>query len=98
MIMIEEKYLEQIKNIIKETVGRDKEIKFFIFGSSLTQNHFGDIDIGILGKIKDKQLRLLVEAFKDSTLPYVVEVIDFSKVSDEFKENVFKQEILWLEL
>ena len=93
--MIKEKYLRQIKKAINQ-VAPEKDLKFFIFGSSLRKDHFGDIDIGVLGNIEEKEIRRLKEKFEDSTLPYFVDIIDFNQVSKEFKDNVFNNKILWI--
>ena len=53
--MIEEKYLQQIKNRIFE-FSQNKNLQVFVFGSSLNKKHFGDIDLGIMGNIKDKDI------------------------------------------
>ncbi|MEA2065399.1 MAG: hypothetical protein U9O66_03875 [Patescibacteria group bacterium] len=44
--MIKEKYLKQIKQKVNK-FNKNKNLKFFIYGSILTKNHFGDIDLGI---------------------------------------------------
>lgn len=93
--MIKEKYLQKIKNIIKEFNGK-KNLKFFIYGSSLKQDHFGDIDIGVLGGADEKEIAALKEKFSDSDLPYNFDVVDFEKVLPEFKNNVFNGQILWI--
>ncbi len=93
--MIKEKYLQQIKEAINQ-VAPEKDLKFFIFGSSLRKDHFGDIDIGVLGNIKEKEIRRLKERFEDSTLPYSVDIIDFNQALKEFKDNVFNNKILWI--
>jgi predicted nucleotidyltransferase len=93
--MIKKKYLDKIKLEIKPIANNNKLAKFFIFGSSLRQDKFGDIDLAVvgasrqvLGEIKDK--------FADSSLPYFVDVVDFSKASAKFKENVLSDKILWI--
>ena len=93
--MIEEKYLEKIKDIINNNLD-NTNLKIFIFGSSLEKKHFGDLDLGIIGEIKDNKIPDLKEKFKESDLPYFVDVVDFNKVSKEFKDNVFNNKILWL--
>lgn len=93
--MIKKKYLQIVKDKINK-FNQNKNLKFFIFGSCLIKKHFGDFDLGIIGNIKDKSLIELKEEFVNSTLPYFVDVINFNKVSDEFKKNIFNNKILWI--
>lgn len=71
-------------------------MKFFIYGSSLVKERFGDIDIGVEGEVDMRDIGALKEAFEESTLPYFVDVVNFNSVSEEFRENVRKQKIVWL--
>ncbi len=93
--MIKEKYLEYLINNINK-FRQNKKIKFFIFGSSLQKEHFGDIDIGVMGDVSDEEIAKLKEEFENSTFPYFVEIINFNKVSNKFKQNVFNNKILWI--
>ena len=87
--MIKEEYLEQIKRKVFE-FSQDKDLKVFVFGSSLNKEHFNDLDLGIMGTIKDKDIWQLKDDFSNSTLPYFVDIINFNKVPENFKNNVFK--------
>ncbi|MCK5061366.1 nucleotidyltransferase domain-containing protein [Candidatus Parcubacteria bacterium] len=93
--MIKEKYLKKIKKKVIQ-FNQGKDLKFFIFGSSLSKKHFGDLDLGVVGNVNDKELYKLKEDFVDSTLPYFVDVVNFNKVEKEFKKNVFDNKILWI--
>lgn len=93
--MIKEKYLNLISEMIIKT-SKDQNLKFFIFGSSLKKKHFGDVDLGVVGKIEKQKIRELKEDFENSTLPYFVDIINFNEVSTEFKNNVFNNDILWI--
>ncbi|MFH1541379.1 MAG: nucleotidyltransferase domain-containing protein [Elusimicrobiota bacterium] len=93
--MIKDKYLQMVKNKIKK-FNQNKNLKFFIFGSSLVKEHFGDFDLGVIGDVDNKDLVELEEEFTNSTLPYSVDIINFNKVSDEFKKNIFNNKILWI--
>ncbi|MFH0755261.1 MAG: nucleotidyltransferase domain-containing protein [bacterium] len=95
--MIKDKYLQIIKSKVNK-FNKDNDIKFFVFGSSLIKEHFGDIDLGVMGDIRDRDLSSLKEGFVNSTFPYFVDIINFNKVSDEFKNNIFnnKNKILWI--
>jgi len=94
--MIKSKYLQEIIKKINQ-LNQNKKLEFFIFGSSLTKDHFGDIDLGVRGDIKQEDIIKLKQSLIDSTLPYFVDVINFNKVSQEFKDNVFNNcRILWI--
>ncbi|MFH1838255.1 MAG: nucleotidyltransferase domain-containing protein [Candidatus Kuenenbacteria bacterium] len=93
--MIKDKYLQIVKNKINK-FNQNKNLKFFVFGSSLIKEHFGDLDLGVMGDIENKELNELKEEFTNSTFPYFVDIINFDKVSDEFKENIFNNKILWI--
>jgi len=93
--MINNKYIGLLKEQIKkEKFG--KSTKFFIFGSSIKRKKFGDIDIGIIGNVREQELRKLEEKFANSTFPYFVDIIDFNKASKSFTNNVLSNKILWI--
>ncbi|OIO17258.1 hypothetical protein COV56_01515 [Candidatus Kuenenbacteria bacterium CG11_big_fil_rev_8_21_14_0_20_37_9] len=93
--MIPARYLEQIKTMLFD-FNQDGKCRFFLFGSSLARSRFGDVDIGVMGKVADKDIGCLREKFRDSTLPYGVDVVDFNKVSKQFKNNVLNNKVLWI--
>ena len=93
--MIKDKYLKQIHETV-DRFSRGRDVKFFIYGSSLVKDRFGDVDIGVEGDVQGVNLGVLREAFEESTLPYFVDVVDFNGVSEEFRNNVKRQETLWL--
>ena len=93
--MVKEKYLKKIKEKVIQ-FNQGKNLKFFIFGSSVNKKHFGDLDLGVMGDINDKELYKLKEDFTESTLPYAVDVVNFNKVEEEFRKNVFNNKILWI--
>lgn len=94
--MIKEKYLIKVREIIDNILGEKKDIKVFLFGSSLEKEHFGDLDIGVMGGIDANLISDLKNKFEESDLPYFVDVVDFDKVSQTFKDNVLNNKILWL--
>ena len=93
--MIRTKYQNQIKTVITKHLGR--KVKIFIFGSSVKDKKFNDIDIGVMGgNIRESKLSLISEELENSPLPYKVDVINFNKVDKKFKEKVLEDKILWL--
>jgi len=93
--MVKDKYLKQVSTIIKP-FSREKQTRFFLFGSSLVQDRFGDLDIGVIGEVGEEIVGTIKEQLENSNLPYFVDVINFNKVSEDFKNNVFNHKILWL--
>ena len=86
--MLDKKTVTTIKNIIYSHVD-PKKTKIFIFGSWArgTGRKFSDIDIGLDGQTINSQILSNLEiAFEESDLPYTVDVVSFSHVSQNFKE------------
>jgi hypothetical protein len=94
--MLKKKYLNQIKSKTSQFANKKKGVKFFIFGSSLRRKNFGDVDLGVLGKIDSRDIAGLKEDFVNSTIPYFIDIVDFNKVSEEFRRNVFSEKVLWI--
>ena len=93
--MIKEKYLKKIKKEIEDFENK-KDLEFFIFGSSIKKERFGDVDIGVTGGSGDKRIDILKEKFEESTLPFFVDIVDFDDVSENFKSNVLNNGVLWI--
>jgi predicted nucleotidyltransferase len=91
--MLEKATLNKIKKIIFRYLN-PKDCRVFIFGSWAegTALKFSDIDIGVEGKGPFSTLEL-EEAFENSDLPYLVEIVNFNHVSEKFKK-VAKQKII----
>jgi predicted nucleotidyltransferase len=94
--MLKKRYLEKIKSEAKQFAKKNKGVKIFIFGSSLLRKDFGDVDLGISGKVNYRAIAELKENFSASTIPYFIDIVNFNKVSKEFKENVFREKVLWI--
>lgn len=95
---IEQKYLLKLKELVVNFL-KDREVKVILFGSRARGEGlpFSDVDIGIIpsGELSDKELAILRERIEDSNIPYKVEVINFSEVSEGFKESALKEAIVW---
>jgi len=81
--MLKAKYLSEIKQQVKKVYSK-KGASFFVFGSSVNKTNFGDVDLGVMGNVDNKIVRILKENFEDSTFPYKVDVVNFEKVDDLF--------------
>lgn len=93
--MITPQYLEKISQIINQFFSH-RDIRVFIFGSSVRKDHFGDCDIGLIGEIGPGDISKLKEIFEESTLPYQVDIVNFNRVSQSFRDHVLHGEIVWL--
>jgi len=83
----------EIKKIIFQFLD-PKKYKVFIFGSRAKEKarKYSDYDIGISGKRPlPSYLKVLIEeALEESDLPFKVDIVDFSKVSKDFKKVALK--------
>ena len=83
----------EIKKIIFQFLD-PKKYKVFIFGSRVKgkARKYSDYDIGILGKRPlPSYLKVLIEeALEESDLPFKVDIVDFSKVSEDFRKVALK--------
>jgi len=89
-----ESTLEKEEKVIRDIAFQfinPNEYRVFIFGSRATgrAKKFSDYDIGIIGKkpVEWKALSLADEAFEESDLPFKVDLVDFSLVSDKFRKT-----------
>ena len=89
MAKVSKKTAKEIKDIISRFLD-PKEYQVFIFGSRVTgkAEKYSDYDIGIFGEkpISFETLGLIDEAFENSDLPYIINVVDFSMVPKNFKK------------
>jgi predicted nucleotidyltransferase len=96
--MIDKKIKNKIKKTLRKYLGTS-EYKIFIFGSwaTKTNRQFSDVDVGLLGsrRISRNVIIRMQEELEKSTIPYRIDVVDFKRVSPEFK-NVALQKIEYL--
>ena len=93
--MLKTKYLDFLKEQARQ-VFPDNNIQIFIFGSSLEKENFRDVDLGVMGDFDERLVYKLKDNLEQSNLPYLVDVVNFNKVSDDFKNFVLKQDLIWL--
>ncbi len=91
-------FLEKLKEVFLSFL-KDEDVKVILFGSRARGDfvNTSDIDIGIIaGKNFDKRkLILLREYIEELNIPYKVEIIDLSNVSEKFKEIALKETVVW---
>ncbi|MHB9035644.1 MAG: nucleotidyltransferase family protein [Armatimonadota bacterium] len=92
MIDLEPKQLELIKRILAEHAP-DCEVR--AFGSRVTgkSRKYSDLDIVVFGstKIDWRRIEALKDAFAESDLTIVVDVLDGNTISDSFREVIEKR-------
>lgn len=94
MIQLDDDSLGVVRTILQATP-LSRSYSFVIFGSCARGDakKFSDIDIGIVGKspVSLRDIALLDEQFKESNLPYNVDVVDLSSTSPEFRRLAYKE-------
>ncbi len=90
--------IENLKKVILSFL-KDEDVKVVLFGSRARGDFINtsDVDVGIItGKRFDRRkLILLREYIEELNIPYKVEIIDFSTVSEEFKQMALKERVIW---
>ena len=91
-------YIETIREIIvKELNEEDVSIALFCSFAAGTNTEVSDIDIAVIpkGDLNRWKLSLLREKLEEVTIPYVVDLVDFSKVSESFKNTALTNVLWW---
>ncbi|PLW79439.1 hypothetical protein C0585_07675 [Candidatus Woesearchaeota archaeon] len=83
MIDLNNKELSTVKNILKEII---PELEVIAFGSRVRDNatEFSDLDLAIKSKepLTLSILQSLNEAFENSELNFIVDIVDYNNISD----------------
>jgi len=95
---MENKYLEKLKKLTLAVLEGEK-VRIILFGSrgrgdnSITS----DVDIGLIpyGRLEKRKVIFLKQRVEDLNIPYKIEILDFSTVSEDFKEEALKGAIIW---
>ena len=87
---------EKLLEIISKFSNLD-DIALFVFGSQADQtaNAKSDLDLGLLGreKLDPKILNAIKTEIED--LPFMIDLVDFNSVEDDFKNFALKHIIIW---
>lgn len=90
--------LNRIKNLVLKEL-QDEQVEIALFGSFATgdSNRASDVDVAIIptGNFKKSKLSLLREKLEEETIPYSVEIVDFSIVSEAFKKTALQNAKWW---
>lgn len=82
---VTEKHYQIIKDILKKY-----PYAFYVFGSRVkgTHRNLSDFDLCFMEKIPDATVTKIKGDFEDSDLPFQVDLIDFNRCSDAFKNHI----------
>ena len=90
--------LAEARAIVRRLVG-SLPVRVFLFGSRAggSPTPTSDLDIALLpdGPVPDDLLARLRDAFEESAIPYVVDVVDLSRVDATFREKVLREGQRW---
>lgn len=91
-------YIETIREIIVKELN-EEDVSIALFGSFAagTNTEVSDIDIAVIpkGELKRWKLSLLREKLEELAIPYVVDLVDFSMVSESFKNTALTNVLWW---
>lgn len=91
-----ERSLSLLKEILSKLISKEG-VTVYLFGSR-AKGEFkkgSDIDIAIEGADR-KAIILLREALEEANIPYKVDLLDLTEVSEDFKESILKEaKVLW---
>lgn len=95
--MIGQNYVKHIERIITD-FDPHRLNRYFLFGSSVRRDRFGDVDLGVVGnRASRRELGALRDRLYESTLPYSVDVVDFDTARRSFVDYVLHEEpLVWL--
>lgn len=89
MLSITNEEMKIILNILKSYA---KDCEVLVFGSRLkgTNKPFSDLDLAFIcnEKLDLKKRSKLKLKFEESNLPYRVDIVDYNRVSEEFKKII----------
>jgi len=95
---MEKYYIDTIREIIVKELD-EEDVSIALFGSFAagTNTEVSDIDVAVIpkGKFKRWKLSLLREKLEELAIPYVVDLVDFSMVSESFKNSALTNVLWW---
>src|SRR3989338_7716669 len=90
-------YFARVHRTINSYFHDRDDVDVFLFGSSIRRQRFGDVDIGVDGNIVDRDISELKRTFEESTLPFFVDVVNFTTAPESFSRNVLTQTpVIWI--
>ena len=96
--MVRARALKRVREITTEVL-RDRDVRVYLFGSSVTgpPHRWSDIDVAVdpVSPLPAALLTELRERLEESDVPYDVDIVDLSKVSPEIRARVEPEGLLW---
>ncbi|MEW6195143.1 MAG: nucleotidyltransferase domain-containing protein [Bacteroidota bacterium] len=93
-----QRYIETIRQfVLKELESEDVSIALFGSFTTGANTDVSDIDIAVLpkGKWKRSKLSQIREKLEELTIPYTVDLVDFSMVSEQFRKTALTNVLWW---
>jgi len=89
MLKVSKPHLALIQTILKKYLP-DCEVRAFGSRVQGKERKYSDLDLVVLGKgkIERHRLVLLKEAFEESSLPFRLDILDFHRMTPEFKKAI----------
>ena len=91
-------FIALLKDEVLELL-KEEDVSVVLFGSRARSDEsvLSDVDIGVIpkGHFNRTKLVLLREAVENMNIPYKIDIVDFSLVSKEFKEEALKKVEIW---
>lgn len=84
-MQLKQKDLQTIHDVLKKF-----PYHVYLYGSRSkgTAREFSDVDLAVEEKISLQEMTLLKEAFEQSNLPFLVDIISLADTEKEFLENI----------
>lgn len=97
MIDISQDYLKVVRAILSKNV---PDYEVWVFGSRVGKapKKHSDLDLVIKTEfpLPVKTIALLRDAFSESNLPFRVDIVDWSRISNDFKKIISEKfEVIW---
>jgi predicted nucleotidyltransferase len=95
-----EKSIQKVKAAVLQAF-KDEDVRVILFGSRARGNAHctSDIDIGILphSSCDRKKIAALRAELEEMNIPYTVDLVDLSAVSEDFRQKVLDEGEVWKE-
>lgn len=96
--VLENKYILKLKKVVIDFFKYDR-VKIILFGSRARGDNCisSDVDIGIIpyGKFEGEKITLLREKIENLNIPYKVELVKFTEVSEDFEKEALRKAVIW---